>query len=63
MLLQGHFSAVTSLAFTPNGWGLLSAGRDKTAMLWDLRTHEQLATVPVYDAVEGTPPPPDPGSC
>ena len=51
--MQGHFSAVTSLALTPNGWGLLSAGRDKTAMLWDLRTHAQLATVPVFETVEG----------
>ena len=51
--LQGHFSAVTSLALTPNGWGLLSAGRDKTAMLWDLRSHARLATVPLYEAVEG----------
>lgn len=55
LLLQGHFSAVTSLAFTPNGWGLLSAGRDKTVMLWDLRSYKQVATIPVYEAVEGVP--------
>ena len=54
MTLQGHFSTVTSLSFTPDGWTLLSAGRDKVAMLWDIRTHAMLATIPLYQAVEGT---------
>lgn len=51
--MQGHFSAVTSLDLTPDGWGLLSASRDRTAMLWDLRTHVCLTTIPLYEAIEG----------
>ncbi len=51
--MQDHFSAVTSLSFTPEGDRLLTAGRDKVAILWDLPSHKKLATVPVYEAVEG----------
>lgn len=51
--LKGHYSAVTSLSLSPDGWLLLSGGRDKVVMLWDLRTGAKLATVPVYEAVEG----------
>ena len=29
IILQGHFSAVTSLSLSPDGWLLLSGGRDK----------------------------------
>lgn len=50
---QGHFSAVTSLALSPDGWLLLSAGRDKVVVVWDLRQGTKLATVPVFEAVEG----------
>ncbi len=52
-LLQDHFSAVTSLSLSPDGWTLLTAGRDKVAILWDLRSHKKLATVPIFEAVEG----------
>jgi U3 small nucleolar RNA-associated protein 13 len=51
--LSGHFSAVTSLALSPDGWQLLSGGRDKVVCLWDLRTNARVATVPVYEALEG----------
>lgn len=51
--LAGHFSAVTSLALSPDGWQLLSGGRDKVVCVWDLRTNSRTATVPVYEAVEG----------
>lgn len=53
LTLQEHFSAVTSLSFTPEGDRLLTAGRDKVAILWDVTSHKKLATVPVYEAVEG----------
>lgn len=37
----------------PDGWTLLSAGRDKVVVLWDLRTNTKLATLAVFEAVEG----------
>ena len=53
--MQAHNSAATSLALAPDGWSLLSGGRDGIVVLWDLRSHQQLAVVPVYEAVEGEP--------
>lgn len=53
VLLQGHFSGVTSLALAPDNWTLLSSSRDRTVHLWDLRTHAKIATVPIHEAVEG----------
>lgn len=51
--LQGHFSAVTSLSTSPDGWHLLSGGRDGVVIAWSLRDFSKVATVPVYEAVEG----------
>lgn len=34
---QAHFSTVTSLALSPDGWLLLSGARDKVVVMWDLR--------------------------
>ena len=51
--VQAHNSAATSRALAPDGWSLLSGGRDGIVVLWDLRSHDQLAVVPVYEAVEG----------
>ncbi|XP_074454376.1 transducin beta-like protein 3 [Larus michahellis] len=50
-MLDGHFSAVTSLAFA-DGNTLISSGRDKICMVWDLKTRESRRTVPVYESVE-----------
>ncbi|KFP83408.1 Transducin beta-like 3, partial [Acanthisitta chloris] len=50
-VLDGHFSAVTSLAFA-DGNTLLSSGRDKICIMWDLQTRESTRTVPVYETVE-----------
>ncbi|CAL8305723.1 unnamed protein product [Merluccius merluccius] len=52
-VLQSHFSAVTSLAFTPSGDTMVSSGRDKICTVWDLKTRTATRTVPVYEAVEG----------
>ncbi|KAJ3601529.1 hypothetical protein NHX12_032497 [Muraenolepis orangiensis] len=52
-VLQSHFSAVTSLAFTPDGDTVVSSGRDKICIVWDLKTRTATRTVPVYEAVEG----------
>ena len=53
MLLQGHYSAVTSLSLAQDGWTLISGGRDKVVHVWDLRNNKKLVTVPVYEALEG----------
>lgn len=53
VLLQGHYSAVTGLSLAPDGWTLISAGRDKVVHVWDLRKNTKLVTVPVYEALEG----------
>ncbi|XP_054246864.1 transducin beta-like protein 3 [Indicator indicator] len=50
-MLGGHFSAVTSLAFA-DGNTLLSSGRDKVCLVWDLQSRESKRTVPVYESVE-----------
>uniref|UniRef100_A0A8C5C9S9 Transducin beta like 3 n=1 Tax=Gadus morhua TaxID=8049 RepID=A0A8C5C9S9_GADMO len=52
-VLQSHFSAVTSLAFTASGDSMVSSGRDKICTVWDLKTRTATRTVPVYEAVEG----------
>lgn len=50
--MQAHFSAVTSLAWSPDGWHLLSGGRDKIVVMWDIRTHSKAATIPVFESIE-----------
>ncbi|KAK9978161.1 hypothetical protein ABG768_019927 [Culter alburnus] len=52
-VLQSHYSAVTSLAFSPDGQTLVSSGRDKICSVWDLKEKAVKRTVPVYEAVEG----------
>ncbi|KAG9457271.1 hypothetical protein H6P81_001779 [Aristolochia fimbriata] len=51
-VLEKHFSTVTSLAVSENGWTLLSAGRDKVVNLWDLRNYSFKMTVPTYEVLE-----------
>ncbi|XP_066545260.1 transducin beta-like protein 3 [Amia ocellicauda] len=51
-VLTSHYSAVTSLAFTPDGSTLISSGRDKICTVWDLKTKTATRTVPVFEAVE-----------
>uniref|UniRef100_A0AAX7VDU2 U3 small nucleolar RNA-associated protein 13 C-terminal domain-containing protein n=1 Tax=Astatotilapia calliptera TaxID=8154 RepID=A0AAX7VDU2_ASTCA len=52
-VLQSHYSAVTSLSFSPDGNAMVSSGRDKICTVWDLKTRKAKRTVPVYEAVEG----------
>ncbi|KAL2101183.1 hypothetical protein ACEWY4_002944 [Coilia grayii] len=52
-VLESHFSAVTSLAFSLDGSTLVSSGRDKICTVWDLEKKKAKRTVPVYETVEG----------
>ncbi|KAJ4957547.1 hypothetical protein NE237_024658 [Protea cynaroides] len=51
-VLEKHFSAVTSLAVSEDGWTLLSAGRDKVVNLWDLHDNGFKMTIPTYEVLE-----------
>ena len=44
---------MTSLSISPDGWTLLSGGRDGVVIAWSLRDYKKIATVPVYEALEG----------
>ncbi|XP_058206435.1 protein TORMOZ EMBRYO DEFECTIVE [Rhododendron vialii] len=50
--LDKHFSTVTSMAVSEDGWTLLSAGRDKVVNLWDLHDYKCKVTVPTYEGLE-----------
>ncbi|XP_051878001.1 transducin beta-like protein 3 [Pristis pectinata] len=52
MVLDAHYSAVTSLAFTLDGNTLVSSGRDKICTVWDLTTYQSQRTIPVFETVE-----------
>ncbi|CAI5720484.1 unnamed protein product [Hyaloperonospora brassicae] len=51
--IQEHMSPVTSVAFSEDGYTMLSAGRDKVVNFWDLRDQKLSKTVLVHEAVEG----------
>ncbi|XP_024403982.1 protein TORMOZ EMBRYO DEFECTIVE [Physcomitrium patens] len=51
-ILNKHFSAVTSLDVSRNGWTLVSAGRDKVVNVWNLRDYSLQIAVPIYEAIE-----------
>uniref|UniRef100_A0A2K6FPS5 Transducin beta like 3 n=1 Tax=Propithecus coquereli TaxID=379532 RepID=A0A2K6FPS5_PROCO len=51
-VLTAHYSVVTSLAFSIDGHTMLSSGRDKICIIWDLRSHQAMKTVPVFESVE-----------
>lgn len=50
--LDSHVSVVRSLSYSPEQKLLLSASRDQTAILWDVRSWEQASTVAVLETVE-----------
>jgi len=52
-VLSGHEGEVTGLAFTPDGRFLLSASRDHSARVWDLRRAAAVRTLSHPDLVLG----------
>ncbi|XP_003417726.1 transducin beta-like protein 3 isoform X1 [Loxodonta africana] len=51
-VLTAHYSVVTSLVFSADGHTMLSSGRDKICIVWDLQSHQAMRTVPVFESVE-----------
>uniref|UniRef100_A0A8C0PP79 TNF receptor associated factor 7 n=1 Tax=Canis lupus familiaris TaxID=9615 RepID=A0A8C0PP79_CANLF len=51
-VMTAHYSAVTSLTFSADGHTMLSSGRDKICVIWDLQSHQATRTVPVFESVE-----------
>ncbi|KAG5188335.1 hypothetical protein JKP88DRAFT_267609 [Tribonema minus] len=51
-VLGDHMSVPRGLAFTPDGWTLVTAGRDQVLNIWNLRTFKLLSTVPVFEPIE-----------
>ncbi|KAJ2946036.1 hypothetical protein O0L34_g4954 [Tuta absoluta] len=54
MVYSGHFSKVTSLQFTSDCQYMISSGRDRVLILWNLSESKALRTVPVYESIEDT---------
>ncbi|XFF91241.1 hypothetical protein AB1E18_017460 [Capra hircus] len=51
-VLTAHYSAITSLTFSADGHTMLSSGRDKICVVWDLQSLQATRTVPVFESVE-----------
>lgn len=50
-VLQGHIDFILSMAFSPDGKRIATASQDRTVKIWDVRSGEELATLPHEDAV------------
>ncbi|PLB54473.1 putative small nucleolar ribonucleo protein complex subunit [Aspergillus steynii IBT 23096] len=50
--LESHVSVVRSLSYSPVENALLSAARDKTVIVWDVRTFKTRRIIPVLESVE-----------
>lgn len=53
IILSGHFSKITSLNFHEDGNYLISSGRDRVLILWDISTGTSIRVLPVYEGIEG----------
>ncbi|DAZ99185.1 TPA: hypothetical protein N0F65_008218 [Lagenidium giganteum] len=51
--IQDHMSPATCVAFSNDGYTLLTSGRDKVVNFWDLRANALQQTVVVNEAIEG----------
>ena len=50
--LESHVSVVRSLSYSPSENALLSASRDKSVIVWDVRTWKTRRIIPVLESVE-----------
>ena len=50
--LESHVSVVRGLSYSPSENALLSASRDKTVIVWDVRTWKTRRIIPVLESVE-----------
>lgn len=50
--LESHVSVVRDLSYSPSENALLSASRDKTVIVWDVRTWKTRRIIPVIESVE-----------
>lgn len=50
--LDSHVSVVRDLSYSPTENALLSASRDKTVIVWDVRTWKTRRVIPVLESVE-----------
>ena len=50
--LDSHVSVVRSLDYSPNTGSLVSASRDKTAIIWDARTWTSRKVIPILEGIE-----------
>ncbi|KAL4921281.1 small nucleolar ribonucleoprotein complex subunit [Aspergillus aurantiobrunneus] len=50
--LDSHVSVVRGLSYSPTENSLLSAGRDKTVIVWDMRTWKTRRIIPVLESAE-----------
>ena len=48
-ILDSHNSTVTSLAVSPDGKTLLTAGRDNIIIVWDLANYQRIKTIPIFE--------------
>ena len=53
-VLDSHVSVVRCLDYSPEENALLSASRDKTVIVWDVRTGKMRSTIPVLEEVESS---------
>lgn len=51
--IQDHMSPATCVAFSTDGYTMLSSGRDRVVNFWDLRNNVLSKTVVVHEAIEG----------
>ena len=56
-VLASHVSSVRSLDISPDGYSLLSAGRDQVLTLWNLRTNTLEKTLPIFEVCSIAAPP------
>ena len=52
VILSGHLSKVTALSFHGDGKHLVSSGRDRVLILWNISSQSSVRVLPVYEEIE-----------